>query len=92
MRATDDLYQVIYECSVCGKTKAIDDTSLARIASEFKSLGWDNEPVQVSDEKTEYVVTCPDCVWKRLRDEDMYADACAVWDTERDFETGTGRW
>ena len=88
----DNYYHVEYKCSVCGKVTAIDDTNLARIASEFKRLGWENEPVQVSSEKTEYVVTCSDCIEKQLRDEDAYHDACAVWDTERDFETGTGRW
>ena len=82
MNATDDLYHVEYECSVCGKVTAIDDTNLARIAQEFKALGWENEPVQVSNEKTDYVVTCPGCVAKQFHAEDMYADACAVWDSQ----------
>ena len=88
----DSEYHVKYECSVCGKVEVVEDTKLSRIEVKFKSLGWENEPVQVSDEKTEYVVACPGCVAKQFHAEDMYADACAVWDTERDFETGTGRW
>ena len=86
----DSEYHVKYECSVCGKVEAIDDKSLARISSKFKRLGWENVPVQVSDEKTNYVVTCPDCVAAEFHAERDYADWCEVQDSQ-EMERMQGR-
>ena len=91
MNATDDLYQVIYECSVCSEIRGLDDISLARIAQRFKQLGWENEPVRVSDEKTNYVVTCPDCVAAEFHAERDYHDWCEVQDSQ-EMERMQGRW
>ena len=59
MNATDDLYQVTYDCHNCGKSLTIDGTNLARISSEFVRLGWLNELTPGADN---YIVTCPGCV------------------------------
>ena len=87
---TDDLYQVKYKCSKCRAELAIDDTNLARIADGFARLGWDNIPMPVG-EKVEYIVTCPDCIERQLREEDAYSDACDVWDSQ-EMERQAARW
>ena len=77
----DDMYQVIYECSVCGKTRSIDDTNLARIRKEFEALGWENMETPGVDGNVDYIVFCPKCYEKEQEmmaaafDEDMGWDA-----------------
>ena len=90
----DDMYQVVYKCSVCGRIHQIDDTSLARIAEDFEDLGWHNTP-QKPDEtgNVEYVVLCPEC-GKELTDEleEMAADYDELQETYDGFLAGTGAW
>ena len=80
----DDVYQVVYECSVCQLTAQVDDTSLARIADTFDMIGWGNVPEERHDGRVDYVVYCPKC-WQAEQDEQHQAamDEQASLDAER---------
>ena len=84
----DDLYQVQYKCSECGKSLAIDDYTLRAIADEFARLGWLNVPVEVEGDRTDYIVTCPKCA---ARDEALELDRQQQADSDY-FLAETGRW
>ena len=56
----DDIYQVVYKCSVCSQQAQVDDTSLARIADEFEHMGW-GDVEGFSEGKVIFTVYCPEC-------------------------------
>ena len=58
----DESNPYIYECEICGKTKALSGMSARDTAAEFKRLGWENVPVENADDSVTYHVYCPDCV------------------------------
>lgn len=101
----DNIYQVVYECCICGRTKQIDDTSLKAISQEFKKLGWGNVP-EYHHGKTEYTEYCPKCyrgVFKydetdafmldraEMDLDEQVADFDEQQETYDDFLAGTGR-
>ena len=69
----DDDYQVIYECSICGKVACESDTNLARIERTFEDVGWENVPVSGAFfGKVDYIAFCPKCYEKEQNEADEH--------------------